>query len=413
MVYFISRKIRLICLLVWMTFFCVAFGSADVVLGIDNLFTRHVDLIRGKNVGVIANHTSLDASGTHLVDRIAKEATVVALFGPEHGYQGNVSAGESIRDESHHEINIYSLYGEYRAPTSAMLRGVDVLVYDIQDVGVKFYTYISTLSLSLYAARREQIPIVVLDRPNPIGGDRVEGAVTHPIHSSFVGPMPLPIRYGMTVGELASMMNTEPLLGFAPKADLTVVEMTGYQRAMGFEETQAPWVAPSPNMPSVETALLYPGMCLIEGTNLSEGRGTDAPFLTVGAPYIDAQKWLASIPRSVLAGLEATPVTFTPRPIKGKAENPKFRDKACNGLRFRVIDAEAVRPIELVLVLMRQARELFPGAFKTTHMLDRLWGNEDLRALLDQGAPVAVMTATYAPDITAFKAVRLRYLRYH
>ncbi|MBD3265316.1 DUF1343 domain-containing protein, partial [bacterium] len=393
-------------------FFVLALPTnANVLLGVENVLDNHLGLIQGKKLGIVANHTSITSKKQPIIDVLAQHARIVALFGPEHGFTGKTAAGGSVKDKVRAGMKIFSLYGDYRTPTPNMLKDVEMLVYDIQDVGVKFYTYISTLYLSLHAASREGIPILVLDRPNPIGGTRVDGPVTNPVYCSFVGPMPLPIRYGMTVGELASMMNKEPLLGFAPRADLTVVEMKHYKRTMTYAETGLPWVATSPNMPSVETALLYPGICLLEGTNLSEGRGTHTPFLTVGAPYIDAKKWLAALPKNVKNGVQITAVTFTPRQIKGKAEHPKYKNQKCHGLQFHVTDAKKLKPLALGVALLSSAQKLYPNTFTMRSFIDRLWGNEDLRAMIEEGKPAKHILETTKDDVFHFRKIRESYLR--
>lgn len=389
-----------------------AFGQGAVKPGLEVLLEKHPELIAGKRVGIIANHTSVDRQGKSIVERIAEHATPAALFGPEHGIEGTAEAGAAIPPSVLKGVPVYSLYGSYKTPTRRMLKDTDVLVYDIQDVGARFYTYISTLFLGLCAAKREGIPVIVLDRPNPIGGVAVEGPVTNPAYSSFVGALPLAIRYGLTAGETAKLMNGETCAGFSLGADLTVVPMEGYRRAMRYDETGLAWIAPSPNMPTVETAVVYPGMCLFEGTNLSEGRGTEAPFLTVGAPFLDAKKWLAGVPDKWRAGIEAETVAFTPKKIPGKAENPKFVGKKCQGLRLRVTDRNALRPIGLAVALLCAARDLEPERFQVNTYMDRLWGNENLRAMLEEGADCEAILETAEAERAFFEKTRQKYWMY-
>lgn len=387
-------------------------ASATVQTGLDRLFGEHLSLIEGKNVALIGNHTSVDAEGVHLLDRLAEHSTVVAAFGPEHGFEGNRSAGDKISDMVRDGLNIYSLYGTFRVPTPEQLKDVDVLIYDIQDVGVKFYTYISSLFLGMHAAKREGIPIIVLDRPNPVDATRVEGAITHPAYSSFVGVIPLPARYGMTVGELAHLFNKETYAGFALNADLHVIEMSGYKRGMPFEETGVEWLPPSPNMPTVETALIYPGTCLIEGTNLSEGRGTDSPFQIIGAPFIDAEEWLSAIPEEYKKGFSIETITFMPRSIPGKSENPKHKDAECEGIFIEMTDVDVAKPIDLTIAMLVAVQSLYPEEFSTRSFMDRLWGNEDLRAMLAEGNSAADILATIPEGIRQFESVRSNYLIY-
>jgi uncharacterized protein YbbC (DUF1343 family) len=347
------------------------------------------------------------------VDLLSEHAQIVTvLFGPEHGFMGNVEDAAAIGDSVYRDIQLYSLYGEFLSPTPKMLEDVDVLVYDIQDVGVKFYTFISNLFLAMHAAKRDTIPVIVLDRPNPITAKIVSGAITNPAFSSFVGVLPLPIRYGMTVGEMAELFNNESYGGFSLGIDLTVVPMTGYKRDMWYDETGVPWVVPSPNMPTLETAVIYPGMCLIEGTNLSEGRGTDSPFLTIGAPYIDSGDWLEVIPKEALEGIEAEPTVFVPKSIPGVVAAPKYKDQKCFGLHFTVTNREELEPIELAVAVLCAAHKLYPKKFKMTKYLDKLWGNEDLRAMVSEGRNYPSILETFEQGLARFKKVRKKYIRY-
>lgn len=402
-------------LIIPVIFFCTCTpqNSQDKFkIGLENLLENHLDLIKGKKLGIIANQTSLDSKGTHIINLLSEHAEITTLFGPEHGFYGNIEDGAAIDDSIYTKIKLYSLYGDYRTPTQDMLKDVDVLIYDIQDVGVKFYTFVSNLFLAMKAAREQAIPVIVLDRPNPITAARVEGAITLPVYSSFVGVMPLPIRYGMTVGELADLFNGESYGGFAINADLTVIEMTGYTRDMWYDETDFPWTATSPNMTTLDTAIIYPGMCLIEGTNLSEGRGTQTPFLTIGAPYIDALEWLKAIPEEALAGTEANPISFQPKVISGAASNPKYKDEECYGLHFTITNRDTLDPVKLAVAALCAAKKLYPEKFKTTKYLDKLWGNENLRAMVSEEKDYISILKTCEPGIERFKNVRRKYLRY-
>ena len=360
--------------------------ESQVKIGLEVLVEKQLDLIKGKKIGIIANHTSLDSNGNHIVDLLIPHARVTAIFGPEHGFRGDVEDAASIKDGKYQGIPIYSLYGEYLAPTPKMLEDVEVLVYDIQDVGVKFYTFMSNLFLAMAAAKRDGLSVIVLDRPNPINAEIFAGAITNPAFSSFVGVIPLPIRYGMTVGELARLFNQESYAGFSLDLDLTLVKMSGYERGMWFDETGFPWIGTSPNMPTLDTAIIYPGTCLMEGTNLSEGRGSESPFLTVGAPYIDGQKWLDAVPEEILAGIKAEPVSFRPKAIPGIVSKPKYKDVTCQGLRLTVVDRDKLEPIGLAVALLCAAQEIYPKQFKMTKYLDTLWGNENSESHGKRGA---------------------------
>ncbi len=388
------------------------FADEKVRLGIEQLLTENLDRIQNKRVGIIGNHTSVDSMGNSIVSLVGKHAKVVALFGPEHGFEGNQSAGAEGEDSLVQGIPLYSLYAKYRTPTATMLQNVDVLIYDMQDVGVRFYTYISSLYLALSAAQRQGIPIMVLDRPNPVTASRVEGAILNPAYASYVGVMPVPIRYGMTVGELAKLMNEESYAGFSIGADLTIVPMKNYRRAQWFDETGIPWIAPSPNMPTLETAILYPGMCLLEGTNLSEGRGTDSPFLTIGAPFIEAEKWLKLVPEEVRAGLTIQPASFIPKNIPGKAESPKFMDQKCFGFHIAIANRDEVKPIDFAVALLCSAYSLYPKQLKFTNALDRLWGGEELRSMIEEGRSFEEILHTTKAGLERFEKIRSRYLLY-
>ncbi|MGD8537686.1 MAG: DUF1343 domain-containing protein [Candidatus Aminicenantes bacterium] len=388
-------------------------ATSQVKTGLENFLENHLDLVQGKRLGLLVNQTSVDSRGRPIVEILSEHAQIVmVLFGPEHGFMGDVEDAAEIKDTMYNNVQLYSLYGEFLSPTPKMLEDVDVLVYDIQDVGVKFYTFISNLFLAMHAAKRDNIPVVVLDRPNPVNATIVSGAITNPAFSSFVGVLPLPIRYGMTVGEIAALFNNESYGGFSLGIDLTVIPMTGYKRDMWYDETGIPWVIPSPNMPTLETAVIYPGMCLIEGTNLSEGRGTESPFLTIGAPYINSKDWLEALPKKVLEDAKTEFVEFSPKSIPGVVTTPKYEDKKCYGLHFTVLDREKLEPIELAVAVLCATQKLYPEEFQMTKYLDKLWGNEDLRAMVSEGHDYRTIMKTCEQGIDRFKKVRQKYLRY-
>ncbi len=389
-----------------------ASSEERVILGLENLLNKHVDLIQDKNVGIIANHTSVDVEGNHIVDLVSNHANVKAVFGPEHGFQGDVDDGTEIEDQHRDELQIYSIYGNYRMPTRKMLEDLDILIYDIQDVGVKFYTFISNLFLSMKAAKRDGVRVIVLDRPNPITATRVEGAVTYPSNASFVGVAPLPIRYGMTVGELAKLFNQEAYLGFAIDCDLTVIPMSGYKRSMWYNETGLPWIKPSPNMPDLQTAMIYPGNCLFEGTNLSEGRGTYQPFLQVGAPFFQAEKWIEEIDEEYFRGVEVETTRFTPKSIPGMDTRPKHQDTKCQGLTFHITNPDEFKPIPMTVALLVEAQKKFASSISYRRYMDNLWGSENLRSMLNDEFDTPTILQTFNEDLERFKKVRKKYLIY-
>lgn len=392
--------------------FLVLETHAQVQTGLENLLENHLGRIQNRKIGLIANQTSRDALGNPILELLSEHAEVVSAFGLEHGFQGNREAGEKFGHETAKEIKYFSLYGKNREPSPEMLEGIDLLVYDVQDVGVRFYTYISSLYYVMKAAKGAGIPILVLDRPNPINAERVEGPVLDPRYSSFVGVLPIPIRYGMTVGELARMMNHESFASEPIHADLQVIPMIGYRRSMYYDETGLPWVPTSPNIPTLDTALIYPGTCLIEGTNLSEGRGTESPFLTLGAPYINAKQWLEKIPKESLPGVKVEVVSFTPVSIPGKAAQPKYMNETCQGLAFEITDRHKFQPIELAVSLLNAAQKLYPQRFETTNFLNSLWGNNRLRSTLQQDGEIRRLLMNSYAEHQDFLDRREKYLLY-
>jgi uncharacterized protein YbbC (DUF1343 family) len=324
--------------------------------GLDVIVSQNFQLFSGKRVGIVCNHTACDKNGRHVVDLFHQSGVcqVTAIFSPEHGFRGTQADGSRIDNETDSltGATIYSLYGKISKPTPEMLINVDVLIYDIQDVGVRFYTYISTLTKVMESAAENNIPVVVLDRPNPIGGDRIEGPLLDLQFKSFVGPHAIPIRYGLTSGELARLINGEHWLANSLQADLTVVEMQGWRRSDWYDQTNLPWIAPSPNMPTLATAIAYPGFCLLEGTNLSEGRGTDSPFLKFGAPYIEGRRYARALNRLKCPGVKFEAISFTPKSIPGVASKPKYEDQACQGVRLVITDRDNFLPLATMVRIL-------------------------------------------------------------
>ena len=343
------------------------------------------------------------------MDRFAAHPAfrLVALFGPEHGVRGDVQAGDKVassRDPAT-GVPVHSLYGEHREPTPAMLDGVDVLVFDIQDVGTRFYTYPYTLAGVMRAAKRAGIPVVVTDRPDPIGGMLVEGPVLEPSLASFVGLFPIPLRHGMTLGELATLFNAE----FGIGADLHVVAMQDWRRGDEPLRGPLPWVPPSPNMPTPDTALVYPGMGLLEGTNVSEGRGTTRPFETVGAPWVDAPALAARLNAMALPGVQFRPTWFTPT-------FSKHAGKACAGVQLHVDDRAAFRPVRTSIAVLKALHDQHPTDFAflagEPPFFDRLAGVPWLRDAIAHGDTVDAIEARWMPALEQFRAMRQRHLLY-
>jgi uncharacterized protein YbbC (DUF1343 family) len=385
-----------------------------IQLGSDRLLAS--GRLRGRRVGIVSNPASVGPAFAHIVERVAAlpDTTVVALFGPQHGFRADVQDNmiESAHDrDARRRVPIYSLYSETREPTPAMLSGIDLLVIDLQDVGARIYTFVYTMANCLRAAARLGIDVVVCDRPNPIGGDRVEGPVLQPGYESFVGLFPIPMRHGMTIGELARLFND----AFGIRANLEVAAMGRWRRSMYFDDTGLPWVMPSPNMPTLETAVVYPGAVLFEGTMLSEGRGTTRPFETLGAPWIDAERFASRMNALALGGAHFRPVMFEPT-------FQKHAGIACGGCQIHVTDRDAFRPVLAGVSLIAEFRRADPGRFawrtppyeyEMARMpIDILAGSGELREQVEAGATGSEIAASWEPAVAAFMDARQRFLMY-
>lgn len=376
--------------------------------GVEVLLADSLSLVEGRRVGLVTNHTGQDRAGVSTIDLLARHPALelVALFSPEHGIRGRAEAGERV-DGSLDEatgLPVHSLYGETTKPTPQMLEGVEVLLFDIQDVGARYYTYLSTMALAMEAAGEAGVPFVVLDRPNPIGGAQVQGNVLDPRFSSFVGPYPVPMRHGLTAGEFARMAVGE----FGVRVSLSVAPADGWRRSMRFGETSIPWVAPSPNMPSVESALHYPGTCLFEGTNLSVGRGTARAFQQVGAPWLDAEALAARLSSLGVPAAEFVPLRFRPTaPGDGK-----FADTEVQGVRL-VAAGPGYDPTLAALALLAETRAMSGGRWewRPAHF-DRLAGDGQLRLDVEAGTPYAQLAAGWGADVGRFLERRRPYLLY-
>lgn len=381
--------------------------TATVRPGIETFLADVPQALRGARVGLITNHTGIDRARTPDIDLIAAHPhlTLVALLAPEHGIRGTVAAGVKVGDEtdSRTGVPIYSLYkAEDRGPTPEMLANVDVLIYDLQEVGGRTWTYVSTMALSMKAAAAKGIPFVVLDRPNPIGGDIVEGARLDPAFASFVGMYPIPARHGMTVGELATLFNEQHGIG----ATLIVARVTGWQRAQWFDETGLPWVNPSPNLRSLAAVTNYPGSVYVEGTNLSEGRGTDRPFEQMGAPWLDAAAVVRAMHARQLPGVRFEAITMA---VDASAE--KHPGLTIPAIRYVITDRLAYRPVRTALLLIDTIRRLHPDAFAWRSSMDRLAGTDAVRKAIDAGRLEPLLDA-WDRDAAAFVEARGPFLLY-
>jgi uncharacterized protein YbbC (DUF1343 family) len=382
-----------------------------VKVGLEQIEAEKGGILKGKKIGLIANAASVTTDTRRAVEVLRGAGVeVVRLFAPEHGAQGKAAAGEKVGDEVDPlaRIPIVSLYGEKTKPSAEDLKGIDVLVFDLQDGGVRFYTYMSTMILALQAAGEAGVDFVVLDRPNPLGGERVEGPESDPrsvVPESLVNTAPGPLVHGLTVGEMAQLVNAT----LAKPAKLTVVPMKGWKRSMSWADTGRPWLAPSPNLRSAEAALVYPGVALLEGTNVSEGRGTETPFLLLGAPWLKPEAVIPALPSS---GLTFETATFTPA-ASAAATEPKYVGLPCAGVRIGIKDAAAVTPYRLGVGLLHTLKAQ-PGFewLKDGTALDRLVGTRKLREAIDRGDPVDAIVAADLPAIEAFRKARQKALLY-
>ncbi|HEX5415384.1 MAG TPA: DUF1343 domain-containing protein [Chloroflexota bacterium] len=380
-------------------------ASEQIRPGIDVLLAERLDLLAGKRVGLVTNPTGRTVAGVSDVDALFNHPDVklTALFGPEHGLRGNAQDGVKIDSTTDQQtgLPIYSLYGDTKRPTKAMLQNVDVLVFDIQDVGARFYTFASTMAYVMQAAAAEKKPVIILDRPNPITDDGVEGPVLEPGQESFTGLYPIPVRHGMTMGELARLFND----AFGIHADLTVVPVAGWRRGVWYDQTAIPWVRPSPNIPDLATATVYPGVGLIEATNIAEGRGTPTPFLNVGAPWLDGDRWASALNDLKLPGVRFAPTRFTP------ASN-KFQDQACGGVKIEVTDRAAFQAVTTGLSLITTARPLSGGKFAWDDGFRLMIGNTWVQQRVAAGVPATEIAKAWEPGLKEFLPRREKYLLY-
>ena len=369
-----------------------------------------------KRVGVVCNPASVDGRLRHVADLFARHprATLVALFGPQHGFRSDVQ--DNMIETSHGEdcvrrVPVYSLYSETREPTADMLRDVDVLVIDLQDVGSRIYTFIYTMANCLMACRKHGVKAIVCDRPNPIGGVDVEGPMLERGYESFVGQYPIPMRHGMTIGELARLFNEE----FGIGAELDVETMAGWTRDAYFDATGLPWVLPSPNMPTLDTAVVYPGTVLFEGTNVSEGRGTTRPFEIIGAPWPIAERLAEQMNAVGLPGVFFRPAVFEPTV-------QKHAKTTCAGCQMHVLDRRAFKPVAAGVALIKAFRDAGPDQFAwrqppyeyehTKMPIDILAGSSELREQIEAGMSARDIARSWTAPVDAFVRTRERYLLY-
>jgi uncharacterized protein YbbC (DUF1343 family) len=389
-------------------------AQMSFVLGSERLLASSI--LDGKRVGIVSNPASVDRDLRHVTDRLAahQRTRLAAIFGPQHGFRSDVQDNMIETRHAQDEIRrvpVYSLYSETREPTADMLSGLDALVIDLQDVGVRIYTYIYTMANCLKAARKHGLKVVVCDRPNPIGGVQIEGPVLVPGNESFVGMYPIPMRHGMTIGELARLFNDH----FAIGADVEVIAMEGWRREMYFDATGRTWIMSSPNIPTFDTTLVYPGTVLFEGTNVSEGRGTTRPFELVGAPWIGAERFAGEMNRRQLPGVFFRPALFEPT-------FHKHAGQGCAGCQIHVLDRSAFRPVESAVALIESFRANGPDRFKwrdppyeyeyDRNPFDVLAGSPALREQIESGVPARDIARSWESPVAEFAKIRERFLLY-
>ena len=402
-----------------------------VKTGVEVLFAKHLDLIRGKRVGLITNPTGVDSQLDSIIEmfRSHPDVKLVALYGPEHGVRGNAQAGEYVPFyfDEHYQLPVFSLYGQTHKPPAdmmtnideymrtfdtqhtgkqveaGMMSSVDVMVFDLQDVGTRVYTFEATMAYAMQACADAKIPFIVLDRPNPIGGVAMEGPILEPKYSSFIGLYSIPLRHGMTMGELAPLFNAK----FLPKkCDLTVVPMENWTRDEWFDETGLPWILPSPNLPTLESAAVYSGQVILEGTNLSEGRGTTKPFEFFGAPWIDGFVLARKLNELKLPGVKFREVYFTPT-------FSKFSGTNCGGCEIHVTDRNQFQPVATTLTILATVKKIYADKLEFhARYFDKVLGNARVLEELQRGEPAEKIVAEFQPDLNDFAKLREPFLLY-
>jgi len=370
--------------------------------------------LSGKRLGLVVNHTAVLPDGTPLHKALLdKGIRVTAIFSPEHGFTGRIRNGEDVPDDRTNDVKIFSLYrnGRPRKPTREQMQHIDAFVYDMQDVGTRFYTYITILKHVLEAAAPAGIPVYVLDRPNPSGGEWVEGPLLVSEYRSSIGALPIPIRYGLTCGELAAMMKGE---GWVPdRVDLIIVPMQGWKRHYFWQDMGRPWIPTSPNIPSADAAVAYPGTGLLGGIILNQGLGTQEPFLLFGAPWMDTARVIERLPPQCLAGIALESLTFTPRSLPGKILDPPYKDRLCYGARVHMKERGRFRPVLFALELIRVITELYPERiFKNSRSLSLMFGTGGLTGYLRGEMSFAALLEQVKQGEELFRKQRRPYLLY-
>ena len=376
--------------------------AGRVQTGLDVLESQKFAPLRGKHIGIITNHTGLDSQGKSTIDALTRApgVQVVALFSPEHGLAGRLDEKVSSTKDAATGLPIYSLYGETNRPTDEMLQGIDTLVFDIQDAGVRFYTYTSTMGYCMEEAAKRNIAFYVLDRPNPINGEIIEGPMLDPDKTNFVAYFPLPVRYGLTIGELAQFFNTENHIN----ADLHVIAMKNWHRNYFFESTGLRWVPPSPNLRTMKGTLPYPGLEILQNSGVSVGRGTETPFEQFGAPWMDGEKVASALNIAHLPGLRFVSQSFIP--VSGL-----YQGRRCGGVGIRITDRAGVRSVRMGLEIAVLLQKLYPQDFDASKTITLL-GNAETVQKIKEGAAASEIVGTWKPALAQYDQLRRKYFLY-
>jgi uncharacterized protein YbbC (DUF1343 family) len=370
--------------------------------GIDVYESMNSEPFAGKRIGLITNQTGMDSQGLRTIDVFGgrKDLKLVAIFSPEHGINGKDDAAVANGRDAASGAPIYSLYGDTRRPTDAMLKGIDVLIFDMQDAGVRFYTYVTTMAYCMEAAAKHHIPFVVFDRPDPLGGGVIEGPLLDPDRTSFTGYFPMPVRYGMTIGELAKMFNAENKIG----ADLRVFSMENWHRSEAYDETGLKWIAPSPNLRSLNAEFLYPGVEILQAGGVSVGRGTDTPFEIIGAPWIDADEFASALTNRKIPGVSFAPAQFTP-------SDGLYRGEPCQGVTITITNRGELRSMRLGLEIADALHRMYSAKFQLEKLVELL-GSQSTIDRLKRGDAPADIVSDWSADLDKFRRMRAKYLLY-
>ena len=382
---------------------CAATPRGQVVCGIDVVVRDHFRILEGRRIALITNQTGRDREGHRDASLLAGAGNfkLVCLLSPEHGLYGNVDKRIGNTLDSETGLKVYSLYGKTTRPTDAMLEGVDTLVFDIQDVGARFYTYSATLGICMEEAARRKLRFIVLDRPNPVTGLTVDGPIADADHFGFTAYGPMPVTHGMTFGELARLYND----AWGIHADLLIVPMEGWRRGMWYDQTGLPWVNPSPNLRNLTAATLYPAVCLLESTNVSVGRGTDQPFERFGAPWMDGRKLAAALNARHLPGLSFMPIEFTP-------QDSTFTGQRCQGVQILLIDRERYKPMRSGVTIVWMIHQLYGDSFQLAKV-ERLLQNHQAMVAIERASDPKQIEMVWRSSLKGFEELRLKYLIYN